>query len=247
MDYVAVTVALVFVAVILVCLVSRWRASQSSATDRCRGLSLEYAWHFWGLLREPGWHMLFTENVKILRKGLPKHLPREPRVQILLTEQTETLRKGLSWDLEEELPEALNHDLSVEALLKSHTTIELLKHFGTLKGVHRRRLSKVEEATPAALQSESMRSYRVFVQRLGRRKAEGWLVSLSFWIPRKHREAIRGDILEDCHEMREEGFGGWRICAHVLWQFTVAVVALWPQTIGSAVATFLRQILSVKK
>lgn len=79
------------------------------------------------------------------------------------------------------------------------------------------------------------------------RKAEPWLTSLSFWIPRKYREPITGDILEDCHEMRELGFDERRIRVHVLWQFAVAIIALWPEPIASAVAAIVRRIWSVKK
>jgi hypothetical protein len=75
-----------------------------------------------------------------------------------------------------------------------------------------------------------------------RPKAERWLVSLSFWIPRKFREAITGDILEDCHEMRELGFTERRIRVHVLWQFAWAVIALWPEAIGSAVVAIVKRI-----
>jgi hypothetical protein len=76
---------------------------------------------------------------------------------------------------------------------------------------------------------------------------EKWLISLSFWIPRKYREAISGDILEDCHEMRDLGLGEWRIRIHVLWQLTIGVIALWPEAIGSAVATIVKRVWSVKK
>ena len=78
-------------------------------------------------------------------------------------------------------------------------------------------------------------------------KPERWLTSLCFWIPRKHREAIRGDILEDCHELRDQGFGEWRIRAHVLWQTAIAVVGLWPRVVGSAVAGVIRHLLSINK
>ena len=80
-----------------------------------------------------------------------------------------------------------------------------------------------------------------------RPKAERWLINLSFWIPRKYREAITGDILEDCREMREKGFRERRICIHVLWQFAIAVIALWPEAMGSAVATITKRVWGIRK
>ncbi len=79
------------------------------------------------------------------------------------------------------------------------------------------------------------------------KKAETRLISLSFWIPRKHREGIAGDILEDCHEMRELGFTEGRILGHVLWQFTIAVISLWPEAVVSAIATVLRHAWKTKQ
>jgi hypothetical protein len=66
-------------------------------------------------------------------------------------------------------------------------------------------------------------------------KAERWAISLSFWIPRAHREPIRGDLMEDCKELREFGSTEWRIRIHVLWQLTIGVVALFPNAIISKV------------
>jgi hypothetical protein len=78
-------------------------------------------------------------------------------------------------------------------------------------------------------------------------QAERWLVSLSFWIPRKYREAIAGDIFEDCREMREKGFSESRIRVHVLWQLAVAVIALWPEAVGSAVGSIIKQVWKTKQ
>ena len=54
------------------------------------------------------------------------------------------------------------------------------------------------------------------------KKAEKWAIALGWWIPRKYRGAVVGDILEDCHEMREKGCGEWRIRIQVLWQWAIA-------------------------
>lgn len=79
------------------------------------------------------------------------------------------------------------------------------------------------------------------------KKAETRLITLSFWIPRKHREGITGDILEDCHEMRELGFTERRILGHVLWQFAIAVISLWPEAVVSAFATILKHAWKTKQ
>jgi len=76
--------------------------------------------------------------------------------------------------------------------------------------------------------------------------AEKWLISLSFWIPRKHREYVRGDILEDCNELRMLGYGEWRIRAHAIWHLIIAVIMLWPEVVASAIGTIARRIWSMK-
>lgn len=60
------------------------------------------------------------------------------------------------------------------------------------------------------------------------RRVDKWIVSVSFWIPRKHREGIVGDILEDCYELRRLGKSERRIWLYVLLQFVTALVLLWP-------------------
>ena len=47
------------------------------------------------------------------------------------------------------------------------------------------------------------------------KNSEKWLISLSFWIPRRFREAVVGDILEDCRDMRSCGYSERRIQIHV--------------------------------
>lgn len=76
------------------------------------------------------------------------------------------------------------------------------------------------------------------------RRAEKWVVSLSFWIPRKYREAIVGDMLEDCHELRELGKSEHRIWVHVLWQLVIALVLLWPASIKYTLSRIWHTIIS---
>lgn len=67
------------------------------------------------------------------------------------------------------------------------------------------------------------------------KKSEKWAVALGWWIPRKHRGPIVGDILEDCHEMRELGCGEWRIFIQVIWQWAIAIATLIPTAIFGSI------------
>lgn len=71
-------------------------------------------------------------------------------------------------------------------------------------------------------------------------KAEKWAIALGWWIPRKYRGAIVGDILEDCHEMRESGRREWRIRIQVIWQWAISVVTLVPIAMIAAVWRIVR-------
>jgi len=73
-------------------------------------------------------------------------------------------------------------------------------------------------------------------------KPEKLLISAAFWIPRKHREAIVGDIMEDCHELRALGKSKWRIRTHVIWQVVIALILLR----SAAVVDAFKRIWSVK-
>ncbi len=72
-------------------------------------------------------------------------------------------------------------------------------------------------------------------------KAEKWAIALGWWIPRKFRGPLIGDILEDCYEMRNVGCSELRIRTQVLWQWLVGVLLLIPTTIFSAVWRILSQ------
>ena len=66
-------------------------------------------------------------------------------------------------------------------------------------------------------------------------KTEKWAIVLGWCLPQNHREAIMGDILEDCHEMRERGLAERRILTHVLWQWAISLVTLIPVSIMGAI------------
>lgn len=56
-----------------------------------------------------------------------------------------------------------------------------------------------------------------------------WVIrSLSYWIPRRYRESIMGDIYEDCAELRGVGASEFRVKIHAVWQIFLAVVVSWP-------------------
>lgn len=63
---------------------------------------------------------------------------------------------------------------------------------------------------------------------------EKWLGSLAYWIPRKYREPLVGDIMEDCCELRALGKSEWRIRIHVVWQLVIALIMLRPTAIMDA-------------
>jgi hypothetical protein len=75
------------------------------------------------------------------------------------------------------------------------------------------------------------------------RRAEKWAMALAWWIPRKYRGTIVGDILEDCQEMRERGCGEWRIRIQVLWQWAIAIGTLVP---AAMIATVWRILSPLK-
>lgn len=63
-----------------------------------------------------------------------------------------------------------------------------------------------------------------------------WPIVLGWCFPREHREALVGDILEDCNEMRERGLAERRIQTHVLWQWAISVVTLIPTYVMGAIS-----------
>ncbi len=65
-------------------------------------------------------------------------------------------------------------------------------------------------------------------------KTKKKLVSTSYLIPRKYREAIVGDIMEDCNELRALGKSEWIIRLHLIWQLAIALIMLRPIAIMDA-------------
>jgi hypothetical protein len=76
---------------------------------------------------------------------------------------------------------------------------------------------------------------------------ENWLISLSFWIPKRFREAIVGDILEDCIDLRKCGYSEWRIRIHAVWHFILAVLLMWPDVLLSPIFGIIERAFSIRK
>lgn len=78
-------------------------------------------------------------------------------------------------------------------------------------------------------------------------EGKNWAITLGWFIPRKHRNDIVGDILEDCAEMREAGCTERRIKFHVVYQWLIAVVTLVPTAVKTSIIDILKQVLSPPK
>jgi hypothetical protein len=74
-----------------------------------------------------------------------------------------------------------------------------------------------------------------------------WAITLAWFIPRKYRNEIMGDILEDCVEMREAGCTETRIKFHVVYQWLIAVIALVPTAVKTSIVDAVKQVISPPK
>ena len=70
---------------------------------------------------------------------------------------------------------------------------------------------------------------------------EDLATSLSWLIPRKYRNDVIGDIMEDCADMRNANITEGRIKCHVLYQWLIAVITIGPMVFKSSVLDFLRK------
>jgi hypothetical protein len=75
-------------------------------------------------------------------------------------------------------------------------------------------------------------------------KGENWATSLGWFIPRRYRNDIIGDILEDCAEMRELGYMERQIKFHVVYQWLIAVITLVPMAVKTSITDILKHVLS---
>jgi len=73
-------------------------------------------------------------------------------------------------------------------------------------------------------------------------KSEDLVIALGWWIPRKYRDELIGDILEDCAEMKKAGCTERRIRLHVVYQWLIAVIYLWPSIIANKIRGILKQV-----
>jgi hypothetical protein len=60
-----------------------------------------------------------------------------------------------------------------------------------------------------------------------RRSPERLLSTIAYWIPYRHREALLGDLIEDCDALRSDGKGDSRIATHILWQISCVAFGQW--------------------
>ena len=60
------------------------------------------------------------------------------------------------------------------------------------------------------------------------------LKNLSFWIPRRIREAMIGDMMEDCTELRNLGKSEFRVRVHILWHLILFAISLLPSMVVKA-------------
>lgn len=81
----------------------------------------------------------------------------------------------------------------------------------------------------------------------GKARAEDVAIGLGWWIPRKYRDDLVGDILEDCSEMRMLSMGERRIVVHVAYQWLIGVVMLVPTAAVMGFAGAIRQIIGPRR
>jgi hypothetical protein len=75
-------------------------------------------------------------------------------------------------------------------------------------------------------------------------KVHHWAASLGWFIPRKYRSDIIGDILEDCVEMRKAGCSERRIKFHIVYQWLIAVITLVPTAAKNSIVDAVKQVIS---
>lgn len=73
--------------------------------------------------------------------------------------------------------------------------------------------------------------------------SKGQMPRWAYWIPRRNREAIVGDILEDCVDLRERGAGQWRIRFHVAWQLLWVLLSIVPRALAVCGSVLKRSFL----
>ena len=102
-------------------------------------------------------------------------------------------------------------------------------------------LVKLEQAELKLMQIRTLLSFNT------ESKGEKWATSLGWFIPRKYRNNVVGDIIEDCTEMRQIGCTERRIKFQVLYQWLIAVITLVPTAFKASITDILKQVLSPPK
>jgi hypothetical protein len=102
---------------------------------------------------------------------------------------------------------------------------------------HNKAIHETQDVEPRVL--HAVRIYTILDSMLKKiiqqeaKRPERLLFAISFWVPRKYREALVGDIMEDCQELRNLDKGERRIFVHVFWQLAISLVTLLPASIFS--------------
>jgi len=68
-----------------------------------------------------------------------------------------------------------------------------------------------------------------------RQITDKWRDSLSFWIPRRYREGVMRDLMEDSEEIRALGKSEWRVRAHLVWHLGIGILHFWPAALKAAI------------
>ena len=89
--------------------------------------------------------------------------------------------------------------------------------------------------------------YRAMLTFKTNSRGEDWATTLGWFIPRKYRNDIIGDILEDCAEMRDLKYTERRIRFHVVYQWIIAVITLVPTAVKTSITDILKQVISPLK
>lgn len=96
---------------------------------------------------------------------------------------------------------------------------------------------------PQRMMSLKERKLTAFLASNRLSKGEDWVTSLGRLIPRTYRDAVLGDIFEDCADMRDENCSEWWIKTMFCYQWAIAVVTLVPTAIRAWVVDLVEQVI----
>ena len=77
---------------------------------------------------------------------------------------------------------------------------------------------------------------------LKRWSPEGQLRALADWLPKRYREGLIGDLLEDCSDLRIRGHSDCRLHGHVLWHLSIDAMGRWKLGASAAAGWLVARI-----